>query len=176
MFWLYSKVTKLFVSSFLTIQNFKCYFKLFPVPSVNQSNDDGIVCWQKQTVMMQRTVRGACQRGRRWRPCGGRALWLVRSPVFTRLQSSISLRYRAVEFQSVSLYRQTLSLREPHESVSERKEEYKKHFLCLFASSKRGNAIDKHETGDADAHRLRCRPRGVYVRQNAGTASLSKIT
>lgn len=74
--------------------------------------------------------------------------------VLTRLQSSISLRYRAVEFESVSLPALTLILGEANKSV---RGQYKRQFLDLFARSKRGNAIYKHETGDADAHRLRCR-------------------
>lgn len=57
----------------------------------------------------------------------------------------------------------------------EKREQNTHFFIYLFTSSKRGNAIDKHEIGDVDAHRLRCRHGGVYIRQNAGTASLSMI-
>lgn len=78
-----------------------------------------------------------------------------------RSQSIISFSRRVLS-QYLTNTQKTLSLREPHrykrKSERERKGSKRPHFfIYLFTSSKRGNAIDKHETGDVDAHRLRCR-------------------
>lgn len=80
--------------------------ELFIVSSLNQINGDGIVCWHKQTVMMQRSVRA---------PRSNEGVddvhvaaespdWSVRqSPSSLHaLTERIALRYRAVEFESVS--------------------------------------------------------------------------
>lgn len=88
----------------------------------------------------------------------------------------------AGEFESVtSPTHQRLSVSDSRTDTKGRRERKKRRigykrsnfFIYLFTSCKKGNAIDKHEIGDIDAHRLRCRHGGVYVRQNAGTPSLS---
>lgn len=173
--------------------NFSCQMELLPALLVNRKNrtavTDGIVCWQNRTVCgvlhsfhwgaRAHLNRESNEEGDDVNVAAERSDWSIQM----NLRSLHALtEHHLIQPESLSQYltntQTTLSLREPHrykrKGERERKGSKRPHFfIYLFTSSKRGNAIDKHETGDVDAHRLRCRHWGVYIRQNAGTASLS---